>query len=244
MKIKEFKILLKKIIIEELKLLEGGGEEAGNLELVNIDIDKAIEYCKKINFDINAIKNFDKNFKFAQMMAGKGKTQRKDMPVINDDDVKQFQNRLKQGYIDINEPFSSTYDKKNPFPKGLKGFDASDFLERGLKDKSKTDDIVELTIKRVKAGNLKPIQKQIYFDKAISSTAKFGIDGTIKFLTTKTFFITSDDNYIIDGHHRWLSALLLNPSMQVNALSIDLPIKELLPLSTAYGDAIGNTRNA
>jgi hypothetical protein len=62
-------------------------------------------------------------------------------------------------------------------------------------------------------------------------------------LGNKTFFITSADNFIIDGHHRWLSGIVLDPNLKVNTLSIDLPIKDLLPMATAYGDAIGNKRN-
>jgi len=190
---------LRKIIKEEIKRIIEGGESAGNMELVNIDLNKGKEFAKKINLEID---NFDQHFLFAQKLAGLGKTKRKDMPVIDDKDVKQFQARLKKGYIDINEPFSPTYDKGNPYPAGLKGFDAEDFVSRGLKDKSKKDDQVEVTIKQVSVGKLKPIQKQIYFDKSAGMTAKFGVDNTTKFLTSKTFFITSDDNYIIDGHHR------------------------------------------
>jgi hypothetical protein len=62
-------------------------------------------------------------------------------------------------------------------------------------------------------------------------------------LGNKTFFITSADNFIIDGHHRWLSGIVLDPNLKVNTLSIDLPIKDLLPMAIAYGDAIGNKRN-
>jgi len=190
---------LRKIIREEIKHLREGGESAGNMELVNISLDGAKKHLKKLGLEID---NFDQNFLFAQKLAGLGRTKRKDMPVIDDDDVRQFQTRLKKGYIDINEPFSPTYDKKNPYPTGLSGFNADDFVTRGLKDKSKTDDQVEVTIKQTAVGKLKPIQKQIYFDKSIGITGKIGIEKSTKFLTSKTFFITSDDNYIIDGHHR------------------------------------------
>lgn len=238
-------VKLKQIIREILQevLLEGGGEESGKMELVNITLEQAREYVKQKGV-LDQIPNFDKHFKFAQDKAGTGRTQRKDMPVINDDDVREFQQRLKDGNLDIRKPFSPTTDTANPFPEGLSGYEAQDFLERGLKDGSKTDDIISISITHKKVGVLKPIQKQIYFDKSIDACAKFGIEGTKKFLTTKTFFITSSDDYIIDGHHRFLSGILINPNMQVNCLSIDLPIQKLLPLSTAYGDAIGNERNA
>ena len=37
--------------------------------------------------------------------------------------------------------------------------------------------------------------------------------------------------------------VLINPKIKVNCLKIDLPIRELLPLTLAYTDAIGNVRN-
>jgi len=46
------------------------------------------------------------------------------------------------------------------------------------------------------------------------------------------------------NNSRAYGSILIDPNMKVNALSIDLSIKKLLPLSLAYGDAIGNTRNA
>ena len=55
--------------------------------------------------------------------------------------------------------------------------------------------------------------------------------------------MVSKDDRIIDGHHRFLSAVLVDPAIQVTALEIDLPIKDLLPLTLAYTDAIGNVRN-
>jgi len=64
------------------------------------------------------------------------------------------------------------------------------------------------------------------------------------FMTGKNnVFIMSKDLYIIDGHHRFLSGVLLDPNMQINALIIDLPIAKLLPLTLSYSDAVGNKRN-
>jgi len=103
---------------------------------------------------------------------------------------------------------------------------------------------IGVTIKKKTISSLKPIQKQIYFDKSMGMTIKNGVKNTANFLKGKTFFVTSTDNFIIDGHHRYLSGMLVDPKMKVNCLSIDMPIKELLPMSLAYGDVIGNKRNA
>ena len=235
---------IKQIIKEEIqKIINEDGQTAGKLELVSTPLDKAKAYAEKKGI-LNDIPNFDKNYKISQAQARKGTTQRKDMPRIDDDDVKKFQTRLAKGFIDIVKPFAKTTNITNPFPQGLSGYDAKDFLDRGLRDGNKTDDIIQLTIKKVPVKSLKPIQKQIYFDISATATAQFGVEKSTKFLTGKTFFITSKDRYIIDGHHRYLSAMLIDPDMKVNILSIDLPIAKLLPLSLGYGDAIGNKRNA
>ncbi len=235
-------------------LMSEAGQEAGKLELVKIDLQTAIEAGNEIfnkqNKDLyEEIPNFDKNFLFAQKQAGIGKTLRKDMPVIDGNDVKMFQAKLKDGSIDINEPHSphsifslATHD---PFPEGLSGTKAKEWLVNGLKhrDGDKNDDIVKVLNEKVVVGKLKPIQKQIYFDKAMKDTASFGAVGSRNFLENETFFIVSVDNFIVDGHHRYLAAIVIDPKMKVNVVKVDLPIKQLLPLSLAFGDAIGNKRN-
>jgi len=226
-------------------LFEAGGESAGSLELVSTSVAKAREFARKKNFNLDKeLPNFEANYKLAQKKASMGKTKRKDMPVIDDSDVKKFQRRLETGIIDINKPFSKQTNSKNPFPTGLSGLAAKEFIGNGLRDGSKKDDIIPVTITKVSIKALKPIQKQIYYDKSMGATIQFGVKGSKNFIQNKSFFVISGDNFIIDGHHRFLSALLIDPNMKVNALSIDLPIKKLLPLSLAYGDAIGNTRNA
>ena len=106
------------------------------------------------------------------------------------------------------------------------------------------DDIVNVSSESIAVGNLKPIQAQIYFDKSIKKISKDGVASSKNFMTSKfNNFIVSRDNRIIDGHHRFLTTVLIDPKIKVNCLKIDLPIRELLPLTLAYTDAIGNVRN-
>lgn len=235
-------------LVNLLKEAGEGGQTSGKLELVKTPVDKARKYVLDKNFDLKKeIPDFDKNYLYAQKMAAKGWTQRKDMPVITDNDVKYLQYRLPKGYIDINAPHAPDWDRTNPFPQGLAGGQAEKWLKAGLPQYDKTnlkDDMVKVTKSKVPVGRLKPIQKQIYFDKSIAGIIQFGVKGSKNFLFGKSFYIISSDNYIIDGHHRYLSSILLDPKGSVNALVIDLPISKLLPLTLAYGDAIGNKRNA
>ena len=74
--------------------------------------------------------------------------------------------------------------------------------------------------------------------KIVSNNAQITI-----YLQNDSILILSADLYLLDGHHRLLSAMLIDPKMKLKALIIDLPIKKLLPLTIAYGDSIGNKRN-
>lgn len=240
---------MKSILEAARQILEAGGQSAGSMELVKISPSKAREYAE-MKFEENKrdldeeIPNFDKNFVLAQEKASMGKTQRKDMPVIDTDDVKDLQQRLKDGKLDLNKPFAKTTNPSDPFPEGLSGWKAKDFLERGKQDGEEKDDQVNYRLVMVPVGKLKPIQKQVYFDKSIDATAANGAEGTSKFLSSKSILIASNDLFIIDGHHRFLSGVILNPNLKVPVLMIELPIDKLLPLSLAYGDALGNKRNA
>ena len=229
--------------------LTEAGQDAGKLELVKTGVEEAYEFGKEAfetqgyNMD-EEIPDFEENYKIAKSAASGGTTKRKDMPVIDDNDVKQLQDRLKSGSIDVSKPFSKDA-KKNPFPSGLSGEQAQKWLEDGLKknDGDADDDKVSVKLKRIAAKKLKPIQQQIYFDKSIQGCAQFGRKGTTDFLMNNSTFIVSSDNRIIDGHHRYLSALLIDPDMKVECLVIDLPISVLLPMTLSYSDAIGNRRN-
>jgi len=234
---------LRQIIREEIRRIKEAA--GGTMEILNTPVDEAIVFSEKIGLDLSEIPNFERNYEHARSLCAKyGKTKRKDMPVINPEDVKKLQSRLVNGKIDINEPFSSDTSIENPFPEGLTGKQAKEFLARGFKDGSKGDDIIKASISKMPIGKLKPIQRQIYADKSLKSINFSGPQGFIKFATTAGYFITSADGFIIDGHHRWLSGLMVNPKMNVQCFIIDLPIRKLLPLSLAYGDAIGNKRNS
>jgi hypothetical protein len=223
----------------------GGGAAAGKFELITTSLEDAKEYAlSKLPTLDEDIPNFDSNYVLAQKLAYKGHTKRKDMPVITSKDVKKFQKRLMKGELDINAPYANETEVSDPFPEGLSGAKAERFIELGLKvyDGSKKDDITSVKSESIKARDLTPIQEQIYFDKGLGTIIKSGVDGAKKLITSK-ILIVSSDNRIIDGHHRFLSALLIDPDMKVNVIKIDLPLSKLLPLSLAYGDAIGNKRN-
>ena len=232
-------------------LIEAGGAKAGKLELLNTPVMIARDYAEKM-FKKNGmnledeIPNFDKNYDLAKKSARLGFARRKDMPVITNNDVRQLQTRLSKGTIDISKPFAKNNLPDDPYPKGLTKQTGDIWMRSGLAraDGDPKDDVVKVSNEKIAVGNLKPIQAQIYFDKSIKKVSQDGVESSLNFLTSKNNnFVVSKDNRIIDGHHRFLTTVLINPKIKVNCLKIDLPIRELLPLTLAYTDAIGNVRN-
>lgn len=247
MSIKEFRSLIESA--QTIMLSEAGGQAPGNMEISRTSVSDAYEHAARVmasyGLDIDEeIPDFKSNYQVAQRLASRGSTKRKDMPVIGKKDVRTFQKRLKNGYIDVAEPFRPSH-ATDPFPEGLTGSEAKQWLESGLQkyDGESKDDKVETSLTSVAVNKMAPIQEQIYFDKSIETVAENGIDKTRRFITKEAILICSNDNYIIDGHHRFLSAMLVDPTMKAQVLKVDLPITTFLPMATAYGDAIGNKRN-
>lgn len=226
-------------IYRRFLLLKEDGEAPGQLELRKTPIDKAVQYIEGLGIEIEDLQS---HLEIAYDLFNMGKTKRADMPVIDDKDVRDFQMKLKNGLIDLKDPFSDRTDPSDPFPQGLTDKSATQFMSNGLRDKEKPDDQVQTQIKMIAAKDLVPIQQQVYLDKSVKSIAKFGVESSKQFLNS-TVLITSADNRIIDGHHRFLSALIIDPDIKLKCLVVNLEIKVLLPLAQAYGDAIGNKRN-
>jgi hypothetical protein len=225
--------------------LEAGGKVAGKMELRKTPVEVALEYgievFKQQDKDFTKeYPNFINDYNKAQNIANNASTKRKDMPVISSANVKFLQHRLSRGFIDINPPFNPTF-KENPFPNGLSGEKAKEWLEAGMPkyDKGKiSDDKIKVKIQKTSIENLIPIQEQMYIDKILKNVAQKGTE-----YLKSSMFIISSDNRILDGHHRWLSGMLLDPKLKVNTLSINLSIDKLLPMLLSYSDAIGNARN-
>ena len=231
----------------EYTLMMEAGEAAGSMEVDKTSVEQARAYAekefKKAGMSLDEVlPNFDANFALAKKTLKGGTTQRKDMPVIEIEDVRKMQARLQHGDIDIRKPYYK--EGKNPFPQGLSGKKAAEWMKWGIKDGKTEDDMITVKNATPTAKSLKPIQKQIYLSKAIEAIIGFGVKGSTYFLQKKSILVVSSDNRIIDGHHRFLSALLIDPNMKLQAVSVDLPIKKFLPLALSYSDALGNKRNA
>jgi ParB-like chromosome segregation protein Spo0J len=47
--------------------------------------------------------------------------------------------------------------------------------------------------------------------------------------------VTSRDDYIVDGHHRWAAYRLKKPDSVLPVVLIDAPIKDVLGIAVAWG---------
>jgi len=235
---------------------KAGGEKKGEIELLaypfKVVLRKCRELIEKKNLTlIRQIKHFPQHLKLAYAIFShySNPVNRKDMPVIDSKDVKLLQARLLKGILDVNEPWSPETDPKNPFPTGLTGAQAQAFLTRGLRYPD-SHDRVDVRVGYIVLRKLKPIQRQVYVDKVLKNIQRFGFREKMGFIQgfggknrDEGYFIASRDGWILDGHHRFLSGLLMNPNIKARCLVIDLEVRKLYRLLLAYGDAIGNKRN-
>ena len=99
---------------------------------------------------------------------------------------------------------------------------------------------IPFTITKEIINSLKPFQKQIYFHKIIKGLNDFS--NTFKFIEDK-FFITNKDNFLLDGHHRWAIAMMINPKKEVNVISLNTPKEQTFKILNDFTAFIGNEHN-
>lgn len=81
---------------------------------------------------------------------------------------------------------------------------------------------VHLKKETVKADTLKATQRNFNQDKILGMAAKYHT------LSKAKPILVSADNYVIDGHHRWLGALNVNGNIDI--MRADINAHELLDL--------------
>lgn len=80
---------------------------------------------------------------------------------------------------------------------------------------------------KIRADTLKPIQKEINI-QAVDKLIK------TKDPKLKKPFLVSKDGYIIDGHHRWLALLNIDPKTTITAFEIGAGVQQSLDLLRKY----------
>ena len=185
--------------------------------------------------------NFDNNYMKLQKKCQKAvDVPRIQMPVIEPEDMAEFDKKLQSGKLDIFAPYAKG---KLYTPANLTKSEGDEWVELGVKDGDQKDDIIKATWTSKAAQELFPTQSQIWLEKIINNIAKFGKPGPSS-TVVKTTIIVSKEGYILDGHHRFGQVMVTDPKLKMKALVIPLDIKTLLEIGRTYGLAIGNQPKA
>lgn len=84
--------------------------------------------------------------------------------------------------------------------------------------------------KKLKILTLKSSQNELDINKIIPLAKELSINGMRK----NKPIIVSNDNYVLDGHHRFAAWFVINKSIDVDCVVIDKPIKELINITKRY----------
>lgn len=100
-----------------------------------------------------------------------------------------------------------------------------------------------LTAKRVPSHKLKATQNELIGSKIAGIWWMLKENPNHPMLKSPIFI--SSDNYVLDGHHRWASLTGADiedgqlGDVQINALQINVPIKQLVKLANEFVDSFG-----
>jgi hypothetical protein len=115
----------------------------------------------------------------------------------------------------------------------------------GKNDGDMEDDKIPSKKVSVAAGKLKPSQKEVVPQKAV----EFAFSAIMKINPMPSGpggdlqAIISNDNYIMDGHHRWAATFLVDPSATLDATQIDLPGGALVTALNVVTKGLGRGGN-
>jgi hypothetical protein len=116
----------------------------------------------------------------------------------------------------------------------------------GKKDGDDTDDKIPSSKVSVAAAKLKPSQKEVVPQKAV----EFAFSAIMKIKPMESGpggdlqAIISNDNFIMDGHHRWAATFLVDPSAALQATQIDLPGVALVTALNVVTKGLGRGGNS
>jgi hypothetical protein len=98
----------------------------------------------------------------------------------------------------------------------------------GKGDGDKKDDAIGGKRVSIPVKNLQAAQTEIIAEKAIGMAIGTMLNTTPTKIGGDLGSIVSNDNFIMDGHHRWAATFLCDPAAKVQAVQIDLPGKVLV----------------
>ena len=105
--------------------------------------------------------------------------------------------------------------------------------EAGTQDGNQNDDKFEVDKEKpVIVGELSPAQREVIPMKALSFALGYLLNKDPNLDEMQA--IVSSDMYIMDGHHRWAAATLVDPNKEVIVLKIEMPAVDLITALNVY----------
>lgn len=150
--------------------------------------------------------------------------------------MKSFYEFYQQVYNELAPASGQTLGMKDPVEfdkfKAIKPLAAAAAVGGQLDGNPKDDAVQAVQNTKGPVVNLRPTQSTLVSDKVLNF-ALAHLSGTWMNLVEMEA-IVSGDNAIMDGHHRWAAALLVDPSLVVNYAKIMLPLEKLISILNLY----------
>ena len=145
-------------------------------------VDFSVNAFARAGLDLLAeIPEFEENVKrLKQKMTLALDIPREQMPVIEPEDIRRFVADIQGGFVDIFPPWADLSELPaeihfEQYPEMLGGDKGKRWTSLGQRDGDLVDDQVRAKIQMVPVGELKPLQRQIFFENVIGNMLKFGI---------------------------------------------------------------------
>tara|TARA_R110000744_G_scaffold64595_1_gene132919 strand:- start:354 stop:1973 length:1620 start_codon:yes stop_codon:yes gene_type:complete len=128
-------------------------------------------------------------------------------------------------------------DSKFPFPQAASAEEAEQIFTGGLKDGDPHDDVVKIKVSAdiATCKNIYPTQREIILTNSLEVALRIQL-GAMP-LGGDIGAIISEDNYIMDGHHRWAGSWLAGGGeVELGGVQVGMPAKQLVAVLAAVGD--------
>ena len=116
------------------------------------------------------------------------------------------------------------------FPTNLSAVDP-DFAKRAVNTDPAEEDSIAVAGGSKPVSDLKPSQSSMNIEKAMAQALAM-IMGNMPTGGDLGAFISNDD-HIMDGHHRWVATAMVDPSKEVGGMVVDFPADELIAILNA-----------
>ena len=130
----------------------------------------------------------------------------------------------------INEKADPGKVEDDRFPTNLSSVDP-EFAERVVHTDPSEEDTIAVTGASKPVQKLKPSQSSMNIEKAMGQAISM-IVGDMDLGGNINAFISNDD-HIMDGHHRWVATAMVDPSKPVGGYKVDFPADKLIPILNA-----------